>query len=129
MDRMMVYLSAIFALSGRCSLTEMPSTLVGIGLNLPRYFSSASGFGSHVSIWLIPPADHSRITERSLALPVGAGVCMASASPRQSRPKRLSEPTCRNVRLSKSFSAIPPSSINIGEFLRVKDRPKQDLIG
>ena len=60
-------LSATLALIGKCSLMTMPSTLVGMTPKVPRYFSSALGFGSQVSIWLTPPAHQIRITERSFA--------------------------------------------------------------
>ena len=55
MERMTVNLSACFAVSGRCSQTCRPATLVGIDLKMLRYFAPSSGFRSNVSMWLIPP--------------------------------------------------------------------------
>ena len=66
-------LSICLADSGRCSLIWMPLTLVGIGLNSPRYSAGASGLRSQVSRWLGPPPFQIRMTEVSLvALPFAA---------------------------------------------------------
>src|SRR5690349_12113749 len=61
-ERTMAVVSVTFAVFGRCSLSWMPDTFVGIALNSPRNSDGASGFGSKESRWLGPPEHHSRIT-------------------------------------------------------------------
>src|SRR5882672_2651583 len=52
---MRVALSICLASCGMTSLSQMPGTLDLMGLNSPRTFEGASGFGSQMSIWLGPP--------------------------------------------------------------------------
>src|SRR5262245_59090034 len=88
----------------------MPSTLVGMTPKEPRYFSSALGFGSQVSIWLMPPAHQIRITERSLAFAFcmleDDMACSLSASAKLRCPNRVKDPTRRNVLRSNWLSAM-----------------------
>ena len=81
----------MLAWSGRCSLTRIPGTFVGIDPNGPRTSVGASGFGSHESMWLNPPDSQKRMTEVGFA-PVGVA---ADATPAPARPARL---VCRNHR-------------------------------
>src|SRR6185436_10731978 len=89
----MDHLSMMRALSGRCSLIRMPGTRVGIGRNSPRNSLGASGFGSHVSMWLGPPRIQRMMTELSR---------------RGGRPCRVSWASAR--RRSGSDSPIVPRS-------------------
>src|SRR5215218_10202543 len=49
------------AIFGRCSLICTPGTLVSIGLKVPAL--AVPGFRSNVSLWLGPPAIHSRMQD------------------------------------------------------------------
>src|SRR6266704_1397745 len=93
-ERSKVYLSACFAVKGRCSQIWMPGTLVGIGLNSPRYSLGASGFMSKVSRCDGPPLCHTRMQEMSL---VGAARRTLSSV----MPKEPSEPRRRRSRRPK----------------------------
>lgn len=61
-DRMIVNWSSIAACFGRCSQMIVPGSFVCVTPNGPRFMYGRSGFGSQVSMWLGPPAIHSRIT-------------------------------------------------------------------
>src|SRR3989442_6356087 len=63
MERISVALSICLASSGMTSLSEMPGTIDLIGLNSPRTFEGASGFGSQISMWLGPPWRETRMTD------------------------------------------------------------------
>src|SRR5713101_4354829 len=63
MERISVALSICLASSGMTSLSEMPGTIDLIGLNSPRTFEGASGFGSQISMWLGPPWRKTRMTD------------------------------------------------------------------
>jgi len=54
-ERMSAILSITRAISGSFSPIERPGTVVGIVLYLPRMSSGASGLGSKVSWWEMPP--------------------------------------------------------------------------
>src|SRR5206468_5668005 len=77
------------ACRGRCSPIWMPGTLVAIGLNSPRTSTGALGLRSYMSMWLGPPASHSRMTDRR-------GVPFSRAwARRHSRPGSVSPPSAR----------------------------------
>src|SRR3954447_21992864 len=59
MERRMVAWCIILASFGKCSLICTPGTLVSIGLKVPGL--GVPGFMSNVSLWLGPPAIHSRM--------------------------------------------------------------------
>src|SRR5262249_23606372 len=59
-------------MSGKCSPTCTPGTLVGTGRKGPRTASGASGLRSQVSSWLGPPTRNSRMQLTSPALPAAA---------------------------------------------------------
>src|SRR5690606_631334 len=61
-DRMMVYLSAIWPSFGSRPPMTSP-VLVFTVPNSPRYSSGALGLGSKVSMWLMPPAMKMKITD------------------------------------------------------------------
>src|SRR6266550_799067 len=63
MERMSMALSICCASIGIVSLNWMPETFVLMGLNSPRTFDGASGFGSQISIWLGPPCRKTMITD------------------------------------------------------------------
>src|SRR5260370_20003716 len=48
---------------GMGSLKWMPEKFVLIGLNSPRTYDGASGFGSQISMWLGPPCRKTMITD------------------------------------------------------------------
>ena len=62
---MIANLFATFAVRGRCSEMRMPETLVAMGLKGLRYRVPASGLGSNVSSWLMPPVSQRWIMEMS----------------------------------------------------------------
>src|SRR5690242_11942559 len=85
----------IRACSGRCSLTRMPGTLVGMEANGPRTSAGASGLGSHMSIWLGPPDSQKRITDFFCfgdALAAAGSQFGSDIAPRPARP------VCKNQR-------------------------------
>ena len=74
-------------------------TLVAIGLNSPRYSAGASGFRSHVSMWLGPPPFQIRMTEVSFAArrePPGRPAARSTSA--SVRPARPSKPALRKLR-------------------------------
>ena len=63
MERMSVTLSICCAIIGIVSLSQTPETFDLTGLNSPRMFDGASGFGSQMSMWLGPPWRNSRMID------------------------------------------------------------------
>src|SRR5216684_7189322 len=82
----MAYLSACWASFGKSSEMRMPGTLVAIGLNRPRIFWGASGFGSQRSMWLGAPQLKIKITDFALALPSAGPADSARIQSAQKRP-------------------------------------------
>src|SRR5215813_10008596 len=83
----------------------MPSTLVLIGLNSPRIFEGASGFGSQMSMWPGPPCRNSIMTD--LAAPkalvgestlAGAPAAFQERNSGRFRPSRPAPPTRNSSR-------------------------------
>ena len=66
---MSVHLSSCSAIIGMVSLMCVPGIFVLIGLNSPRMFAAASGFGSQISIWLGPPCRNTMITDFAVSKP------------------------------------------------------------
>src|SRR5579883_840413 len=104
-DRTTLSLSKIFACRGRCSLICTPGTLVLIGLNSPRTSTGAFGLRSYMSMWLGPPASHTRMTDLRFEdeLPLAA---RALSKPGSVRPPKASAPTRRKVRRFREKSSI-----------------------
>ena len=61
--RMIDSLSAMEACSGRCSVNCTPGSFVWIVPKGLRISCGASGFGSHISIWLGPPESQNKMTD------------------------------------------------------------------
>src|SRR5437667_4278611 len=92
---------AVFA---RCSLISMPGAEVAIGLNSPAPL--LCGLRSKVSLWLGPPAIHSRMHDLALAETAGAAA-PARWAKTCSQPDIEAAPTpaaesCRNLRRGDS---------------------------
>src|SRR5436190_12011248 len=86
---------------GRCSQIIVPGTRVRITLKGPRFSGGRDGLGSQVSIWLGPPAIHSRMTAlRDFAFPV-ARLCSSWGRPMPARPAR---PALRKLRRPSTTS-------------------------
>ena len=68
-----ISLSTTFAQCGNSSPMNVPGTEVLIGWYGPRISTGASGFKSHISMWLGPPSRKTRMHDLALAtLPVAA---------------------------------------------------------
>ena len=82
---------------GTIPVSSMPGTAVAIGANSPRYSTGASGFMSHVSIWLGPPKRKIMIARFARGRAVAAAACRASRSgrPRPSIPSPSPSTNCR----------------------------------
>ena len=75
--------------------------------NGPRTSEGASGFGSHVSSWLGPPTNSSRITDRSAGTSSEDPRANAGAkAPSQPRPRPPRRKTSRRPR-SKPSALLP----------------------
>ncbi len=91
--------SMIFAMRGKCSQICTPGTLVEIGLNLPRMFSGASGFMSHVSRCPGEPT-------RKMVMQLRIFAFFSSTAPMawrlsqlgSERPAIAAAPTCKKLR-------------------------------
>src|SRR5579883_922880 len=94
----------------------MPGTLVGITPNSPRISAGASGLGSKLSIWLIPPWSQSRMQETSRSVRPPAARARSSRKRGRLSPKTPSEPTrSRSRRVTPSQLRLDPRvSWNIG---------------
>src|SRR6476646_8376536 len=120
----------------------MPGTFVLMGLNSPRTSAGAFGLRSYISMWLGPPASHTRITDlRFAALPLAA---RAFSKLGRVRPPSASAPTLsieRRLSATSSMGLIPSSFTNPvvattglnallvikHELARVEDRPEHVL--
>src|SRR5205823_5400625 len=98
-ERTTEILSATSAVFGRCSLMRTPVAFVGIGLNVPRMPSGASGLGSHMSRCEGPPASHTRITECARGLrPASAARASHLRTSGRVSPSKPAVPTLRQSR-------------------------------
>src|SRR6266700_3877396 len=117
MERISVSLSICLASSGMTSLSEMPGTIDLIGLNSPRTFEGASGFGSQISMWLGPPWRKTRMTDLARPQPdfplalSGAEAALACKRRTSARltPRMPAPPTRRNSRRLKPSHVLPDS--------------------
>src|SRR5712692_4002683 len=115
MERISVALSICLASSGMTSLSEMPGTIDLIGLNSPRTFEGASGFGSQISMWLGPPWRKTRMTDLARPQPdlplalSGAEAALACKRRTSARltPRMPAPPTRRNSRRLKPSHVLP----------------------
>src|SRR5262249_20186481 len=80
---------------GRRSHRNTPGTVVGRTPNSPRYSAGASGFGSHVSIWLGPPRIHRMMTDDAGEEPARAWERGKSA---RANPAATRTPALRKLR-------------------------------
>src|SRR5688572_8920751 len=83
-------LSKILAWSGKCSPICTPGTLVLIGLNSPLTSAGAEGLRSYMSMWLGPPASHTRMIDLRFVLLPSA---RALSKPGSVSPPSVSAPT------------------------------------
>ena len=91
---------------GRGSQTEIPATLVGIVPNSPRTSTGASGFGSKLSMWLIPPWSQRRMHETSLP-DVVAAAALARRNAGSVSPRAVNDPTRRKLQSRRSRHEAP----------------------
>src|SRR5262245_18959987 len=96
MLRRMAAWSINFANFGKCSLIWMPGTLVLIGLKVPAL--AVPGFMSNVSLWLGPPAIHSRMHALGLVVWAAAPWAMTLNQPDRDR---LDTPAAASFRASR----------------------------
>ena len=97
-DRTIASRCACWASSGKCSLIEIPGTLVAIGRNGPRISSGASGLGSQVSSWLGPPHRKIRMHDFARPNPFGPESFADLLRPQQARQTRGPSATARRIR-------------------------------
>jgi hypothetical protein len=98
-ERITLSLSAIEACSGRCSVKKVPGTFVATVAKGLRISCGASGFGSHMSMWLGPPESQNMMTD--------LGLRPADSPPASARPAKIAgsetpatpaSPVCKNHR-------------------------------
>ena len=110
-DRISVNLWASLAMRGKCSQICSPGTVVGIGLNSPRYWSGDSGFKSHVSCCAGPP--HMNNTMHAFARRGGVLTAVdALKNCGNPSPNKLNAPARKNSRRRKA--GLKNESIGIG---------------
>src|SRR5204863_180578 len=85
---------------GSMSESWMPFTLVLATPNSPRYSTDASGFGSHMSMWLGPPRIHRMMTE-------GCRVCAARSGDQATTGVARASLRSRSASVSPAVPSMP----------------------
>ena len=87
----------------------MPGTLVLIGLNSPRIFEGASGFGSQMSMWLGPPCRKMKMTDLALPQPLRCLLGSGWSLRRRLQPQHVGQREAEDARAAdaKEFTAAP----------------------
>src|SRR5262245_53792019 len=114
---------------GRCSLMRMPGTAVWISLNGPPL--ACPGLRSKVSIWLGPPAIHSRMHDRLRRGSFAAVEARALNQPESEPPASAAEVACSQARREQCRSAFAAMSVPcrralvvVQELRTVEQRPE-----
>src|SRR5258708_2446664 len=93
--------------------------LMSSGVSFLPWYLSRSGFGSKVSIWLMPPWVTSRMMDFAFAGNIGGRGASArdGSSSAQALPAPSTAPPIEACRISRRFMA----SVQIKEFVRVQE--------